>query len=97
MQVRTTAEELKWIAKTVAKKLNKYRGLIKFFIPLRGWSSISTEGTSLFEPETDIIFNESLRKHLRAGIEVIEQDDTYDSLAFAEKLVISLEDLLAAK
>ena len=94
VQVRTNAEELKRVAAVVAEKLNRSRGPLKFIIPLQGWSSISVEGASLYDPQTDIVFNRSLREHLRPDLEIIEQDDAYDSPALAEVLVDALEDML---
>jgi uncharacterized protein (UPF0261 family) len=94
VQVRTSAEELKQIAEVVAQKLNRSRGPVKFFIPLQGWSSISTEGSSLYEPQTDIVFNQSLRDNLKSQLEIIEKDVAYDSPELAEALVNALEDML---
>jgi len=43
VQARTTKEELRQAAVVIAEKLNKARGPVKFFIPLRGWSTLTTE------------------------------------------------------
>jgi uncharacterized protein (UPF0261 family) len=94
VQVRTSSDELKQIAQVVAEKLNRSRGPVKFFIPLKGWSSLSIEGSSLYDPQTDTVFNQSLRDHFETNLEIIEQDVTYDSPEFAEALVNALEEML---
>ena len=64
VMVRTTAEELIPAARTIAAKLNKARGPVKFLVPLRGWSRRDGEGSPLDDPEADRVFVEELRKCL---------------------------------
>ena len=94
VQARTTKEELREIAVVVARKLNEARGPVKFFIPLRAWSTLTTEGAPLYEPETDKVFNEEIKKHLRPEIEVKEFDCELNSKEFAKACVDALEDLI---
>ncbi len=37
-------------ARLYAEKLNKAKGLVKFLVPLRGWSSIDKPGSVLYNP-----------------------------------------------
>jgi uncharacterized protein (UPF0261 family) len=90
VQARTTQDELCEIALTVAQKLNKSRGPAKFLIPLRGWSTLTTEGAPFCEPETDKVFSEMLKKHLRPEIEVIEMDVELNSPEFVRAAVDAL-------
>jgi len=90
VQARTTQDELCEIALTVAQKLNKAKGPVKFLIPLRGWSTLTTEGAPFWEPETDKVFSEMLKKHLKPEIEVIEMDVELNSPEFVRAAVDAL-------
>lgn len=90
VQARTTQDELREIALTVAQKLNKAKGSVKFLIPFRGWSTLTTEGAPFCEPETDKVFSETLKKHLRPEIEVIELDVELNSPEFSRAAVDAL-------
>ena len=94
VQARTTKEELREIAIAVARKLNKAKGPVKFLIPLRGWSTLSTEAGPLYEPETDKIFNEEIKKYLRPEIELKEIDVELNSEEFAKAFVDALVEMM---
>jgi uncharacterized protein (UPF0261 family) len=91
VQVRTTGDEVCKVAEVVARKLNASNGPVKFFVPTRGWSSLSTEGGDLYEPLTDALFAPALRKHLRPDIEVAELPMELNSPEFAEALANALD------
>ena len=67
---------------------------MKFFIPTRGWSSLSTKGTDLYEPVTDALFAPALKKQLRPDIEVSELPMELNSPEFAEALVTALDGMV---
>jgi len=94
VQARTSGDEVCRVAEVIARKLNGSRGPVKFFIPARGWSSLSTKGADLYEPVTDALFAPALKKHLRPGIEVSELPLELNSQEFAEVLVSALEGML---
>jgi uncharacterized protein (UPF0261 family) len=94
VQVRTSPDELIEIAATVAAKLNKSKGPVKFIIPTKGWSALSVAGADLYEPETDAVFAPALRHHLRPDIELIEMDTEFSSHDYAALLVSSLENMM---
>ncbi|UCF85578.1 MAG: Tm-1-like ATP-binding domain-containing protein [Desulfobacteraceae bacterium] len=94
VQARTTKEELREIAIAVARKLNKAKGPVKFLIPLRGWSTLTTEAGPLYEPETDEVFNEEIKKYLRPEIELKELDVELNSAEFAKAFVDALVDMM---
>jgi uncharacterized protein (UPF0261 family) len=94
VQARTTKEELREIAIVISKKLNKAKGPVKFLIPRRGWSNLSAKGCPLYEPESDKVFNEEIRKHLRPEVEVKEFDIELDSADFALTCVEALLDMM---
>ena len=72
--VRLLPDELREVGKEVAQKLNKAKGPLKVFIPLRGFSFPDREGLSLWEPEGNQTFIDTLKEKLNSSIPVIELD-----------------------
>ena len=74
VQARTTGREMEEIARVFAEKLNMAKGPTFVYIPLKGFSSLSVEGGPLYEPETDAVFIDGLKRYLkvRDGVEIIE-------------------------
>jgi uncharacterized protein (UPF0261 family) len=87
VQARTTSQELREIAKEVAKKLNKSKGPVAVLIPLKGWSSIDQEGMPLYDPDADQAFLDELRIHLSKKISLVELDLHLNTREFAEEAV----------
>jgi uncharacterized protein (UPF0261 family) len=85
---------LRKVAVLVAEKLNRGSGPVKFFIPTRGWSSLSVKGADLYEPETDAAFAPALKERLRPDAEVLELDTAFNSPQFAEALVGALDGMV---
>jgi len=94
VQARTSADELRLVAKTVANKLNKAKGPVKFLIPLRGWSALSIEDWALHDPETDKVLTEELRKHLKPEIEIKEFDVHINTPEFARAVVEAFDEMM---
>ena len=94
VQARTTAEEVRTVARAVAEKLNRYpdKKLVKFLIPTRGFSSLSVEGAALYEPETDKAFVDELRKQLHPERRIIEVDTHINTPEFAEAIGLALRE-----
>jgi uncharacterized protein (UPF0261 family) len=91
---RTSGDEVCRVAEVIARKLNESKGPVKFFIPTRGWSSLSTKGADLYEPVTDDLFAPALKKSLRPDIEVSELPMELNSPEFAEVLVGALDRMM---
>ncbi len=87
VQARTTAQELREIAREVARKLNPSRGPVSILIPLKGWSSLDQEGMPLYDPEADRAFVDELKIHLSKTISLLEVDLHLNTREFAEKTV----------
>lgn len=87
VEARTSAGEVSTIARTVADKLNRAKGSVCVLVPQKGWSSLSTEGAALYNPEADAEFAPTLRKRLVADIPVIELPCELNSEKFALALV----------
>jgi len=96
VQARTSVEEMKTVAKAVADKLNQYRNKnrVKFIIPRKGFSSLSTEGGALYDPEADQTFVKELKKVLDPGIDMIEVDTHINTPDFARAVVKTLKESL---
>ncbi|MBI5968603.1 MAG: Tm-1-like ATP-binding domain-containing protein [Deltaproteobacteria bacterium] len=82
--VRTTHEEMVMIGKVMAEKLNKAVGPTQVLIPLGGFSMYCHEGEALYDPEGDRTFSESLKKHLKSHIPVLEVDAHINDPIFAQ-------------
>jgi len=64
--------ELTRLAEIVSEKANRAVGPMAVVFPAKGFSALDREGFSYYEPETDRVFLESLKRGLKSGIEVIE-------------------------
>jgi len=87
VQARTTSQELREIAREVARKLNQSKGPVAMLIPLKGWSSLDKEGMPLYDPEADKVFVHELKVHLNPNIPLIELDLHLNTREFAEEAV----------
>jgi uncharacterized protein (UPF0261 family) len=90
VQARTNAQELREIAKEVARKLNRSKGPVTILIPLKGWSSLDKEGMPLYDPEADQAFIHELKIHIDPKIKVIELDLHLNTREFAQEAVKQL-------
>jgi uncharacterized protein (UPF0261 family) len=97
VQARTTSQELREIAKEVARKLNQSKGPVAVLIPLKGWSSLDQEGMPLYDPEADQAFLDELRIHLNKKIPLVELDLHINTREFAEEAVNQFMELYKAK
>lgn len=96
VQARTSPDEMKMIAQAVTEKLNKHpkKELVKFIIPLKGFSSISVDGGAIHDPVSDRTFIDELRKNLDPEIEIMEVDAHINTRKFAQAVVDTLERIL---
>lgn len=96
VQARTSPEEVRMIAGQVAEKLKAHpnKKLVKFLIPMKGFSSLSVAGGALYEPETDQMFVEALKAALDPEIELLEVDADINSREFASAVAGALRPLL---
>jgi uncharacterized protein (UPF0261 family) len=94
VQARTSGDEVRKVAEVVARKLNASKGPVKFFIPTQGWSSLSTKGGDLFDPEADAVFCPTLKEGLRPDIQVFELQMELNSAEFGEALATALDEMI---
>ncbi len=92
--VRMGPEEMKKFAIIVAEKLNKSPEFTWVLIPGKGWSEADKPGNELFDPETNQVFVEELRKRLSSRIPIEEIDVHISDPAFAKRAVEILDDMI---
>lgn len=97
VQARINAEELRFVARVVSEKLNKAKGPVRFLIPLKGWSSLSVQGQTLYDPGADRAFVEELKNTLRPEIGVMELELPLNSPEFAIAVVEAFDEMMQAK
>ena len=95
VQARTSPEEMQMIAGAVAEKLNRYanKKMVKFVIPLKGFSSLSIEGGALYDPVSDQAFIDEFRKQIHPDIEIIEVGTHINTPEFAQVVVKILKEV----
>ena len=94
--IRTSKEELKEIAKTMAKKINSAKGPTALVIPLKGFSKANRPGTAIFNPEEDKYFIKELKSQINDNIPIKELDMHINNPEFAQELVQVFLSLLKA-
>jgi len=85
--VRLTAQELINAGQMTAQKLNRAKGPVHIFIPLRGFSFPDREGLPHWEPEGNQIFIDSLKNNLDRRISLEELDAHINDQAFIRPVV----------
>jgi uncharacterized protein (UPF0261 family) len=98
VQARTSRDEVKEVARETARRLNKARGPVKFIIPLRGWSNLSSSGGDLFNPENDRVLVEELRQGIHSSnVELVELDMELNSEEFAHVVLDKFEAMMTVR
>ena len=63
--VRSTHEEIRILAQTIAKMCNEAAGPVKVLIPMNGFSAFDSLEGPLYDPDAPQLFAQTLRQHLR--------------------------------
>jgi uncharacterized protein (UPF0261 family) len=95
--VRLTPEELTQVGRITAEKLNRARGPVHVYVPLRGFSFPDREGGEHWWPEGNEAFIASLKRHLDDRIPYDEVDAHINDREFVEIAVIELLSMLDSK
>lgn len=95
VEVRTSAEECREMARIMAERLNRSIAPFMVMLPLRGWSSLDREGKALYDPAADAAFAEELRAHLNDGSRIREVDANLYSTEFAEACIGAFKEVWA--
>lgn len=96
MGTRLNEEELTLTAQTVADKLNKAKGPVKFFIPLKGFSGFDPPGGVLYCPEEDMIFINEVKRLVKPRVEIVEIEANLEESTFARALLEGFAQLIVA-
>jgi uncharacterized protein (UPF0261 family) len=88
---------LKEVGKEIAEKLNRAKGPVKVFIPLKGFSFPDREGMPHWEPEGNQVFIDALKRHLNPGIPLIELDVHINDPGFIDPVVNEFMTMMAKK
>jgi uncharacterized protein (UPF0261 family) len=94
--VRMGPEEMKQFARIVGEKLNRSKGPTYVLIPKKGWSEADKAEMELFDPKTDQIFVEELRKIINPNIPIEEMDVHISDPVFALRAVEILDNMIRA-
>jgi uncharacterized protein (UPF0261 family) len=94
--VRLVPEELIEVAKEIAAKLNRARGPVKVFIPLKGFSFPDREGLPHWEPESNRVFIDALKKHLDDKIPLVELDAHINDPEFIDPVIDAFMAMMTA-
>lgn len=89
-------DEMKQFARIIGEKLNKSKGPTYVLVPGSGWSEADKPGMELFDPKTDQIFVEELRRIINPNIPIEEMDVHISDPAFALRAVEVLDDMIQA-
>jgi len=92
--VRMGLEEMQKFAQIIGEKLNRSKGPTYVLIPKKGWSEADKIGMELFDPKTDQIFVEELRKIINPNIPIEEMDVHISDPAFALRAVEVLDNMI---
>jgi len=94
--VRMGSDEMKKFAKIIGEKLNRSKGPTYILIPKKGWSEADKAGMELFDPKTDRVFVEELKKIINPNIPMEELDAHISDPAFALRAVEVLDKMIRA-
>jgi uncharacterized protein (UPF0261 family) len=94
--MRTTPEECATLGRVIAEKLNRARGPLTVFVPLKGVSLIATEGQVFYDPAADEALFGALREHLDPEVDLRELDLDINDPAFAQAMADRLDALYKA-
>ena len=95
---RATPGECRELAAIIARKLNAAEGPAALFVPLRGFSLLTTEGQALRDAQADAALISTLRECVDpANVEVHEIDSDINDSAFALAMAERLHELVSAR
>ena len=80
---RSSPEEMREYGRLLCEKLNRAKGPVSLFVPLRGFSEYDTVGGVFHDPEADLALIETLRTGLGEGVELVEMECDINASEFA--------------
>jgi uncharacterized protein (UPF0261 family) len=88
--MRTNIEENRILGENLAKKVSNSKAPATILLPLKGISQIDAAGGVFYQPETDRVLFETLKKHAARHIPVVEVNAHINEVEFSEKAVQTL-------
>jgi len=85
--MRTNEEENRLLGKKLTEKLNPSTGQTAILLPLKGLSQIDAKGGVFYQPETNQVLFDTIKKHVQENVEVVEVDAHINDKQFAEMSV----------
>lgn len=85
--IRTSKEELKGIAKIMARKINTAKGPTALLIPMKGFSKANRPGTAIYNPEEDKFYVKELKSQINGNVHIKELEMHINDTEFAQELV----------
>jgi uncharacterized protein (UPF0261 family) len=95
--MRTAPEECAELGRIIARKLNKAKGPVALFIPLRGVSMIATQGGAFYDPAADRALIDNLKAELQSHVKVHELDMDINDPRFARAMASRLDEFVRAQ
>lgn len=95
--VRANKDEMAFIGKAMAEKLNRALGPFVVAVPNQGFSPANRRGKPLYDPEADRAFVEALRQSLKPSARIVEVDAHINDELFAKQAVGFLCELMQKK
>jgi uncharacterized protein (UPF0261 family) len=91
---RLTGEQMRTVAREIARRLENTKGDAYFFFPRGGMSRYATPDGPLYDPESDAAFYDELSQHLPKTIEIVESDLHAEDPRFVREAVSRLVSLM---
>ena len=92
--MRTNAAESEQLGKILADKINASKGPVSVLLPMGGLSKIGAVGEVFHDPEIDKVLFDAIWNHINRNIDIIEIENNINTVAFAERAVKALLDLI---
>jgi uncharacterized protein (UPF0261 family) len=87
---RLDPDEMRAVAREIARRLSSTTGNACFMVPTRGSSRYAVEGSPLHDPAGDAAFLEELRACIPYHVELVERDTHAEAPAFVQEAVARL-------
>jgi len=79
----------------LADKINRARGLVKVFLPLKGFSYPNREGEELWDPQGNLVFIETFKERISPSIPVEEVNAHINDPQFIDLVVDSFLEMMS--
>lgn len=82
--IKLSKEEIIQVGLIISKRLNASVGPVTVIIPLKGFRQDTRPGEALYDKGVDDALIQTLHRHLKKGIKIVEVDANINDLAFSE-------------